>query len=250
VNLTKRKVGAPLIAAVLFGAHPIAAEALSADGAGRAATGLALGLLSGILLTRTPLRPRLLWPSLAAYAAALPLAPGVAAVPFLVAAGVVAYHGLEPARLLTKRLLPRFLAFLVPLAAWVVYGAAARNDAPPGFGGVANFVVRALAPFVSAGAENALVGAAIAAACTVFGLARLRATPRAAWPLLAFGASLAVAALVPAESATFGAALAFATLLVAEGIEEIYLRFGGAVAMPLTFVVWAALAGLSHLAVR
>jgi len=43
------------------------------------------------------------------------------------------------------------------------------------------------------------------------------------------------------------APLVFAALLFAEGVEELYLRFGGAVAAPLMLVVYAALAVLSHL---
>lgn len=250
VNLTTRKLGAPLIAAVLFGAHPLNAASLAAGGAAWGAAGAALGLLSGILLARSPREPRLLWPSLAAYAASLPLAPGGAAIPFLVAAGVVAYHGLEPSRLFTKRLLPRFAAFLVPLAAWIVWTFVARDATPTGFGSAPAFVAGIVAPFGSADVHGAVVGAAIAAASIAVGLLRLRAAPKFAWPLLAFGASLAAAALAPSASVSFSAALAFAALLVAEGIERLFHRFGGAVAMPLTLIVWAALAVESHLAAR
>jgi hypothetical protein len=79
---------------------------------------------------------------------------------------------------------------------------------------------------------------------------RLRAAPKAAWPLLALGASLAAAALMPSATASFTAALAFAALLAGEGIERLFYGFGAVVATPLLVLVYLALAVLSHLAAR
>lgn len=251
VNLTKRKLGAPLIAAVLFGAHPAAVAALLRDDSGLEPMGTALGLLSGVLLARTPLQPRLLWPALAAYAASLPMAPGAACVPFVVAAAIVAYHGLEPRRLFTKRLLPRFAAFVAPLAAWTAWTVVAGSGARPGFAAVPAFALRVVAPFGAADVTSQAAGVVIVGTCASFGLVRLRATPKAAWPLLAAGASLAAGALLAdawGEHRSFLAALAFAALLVAEGIEELFFRFSAAAAMPLLVLVYAALAVQSHLA--
>ena len=251
VNLTKRKLGAPLIAATLYGAHPECATWLMADGAWREALGTALGLLAGILLARTPLQPRLLWPALAAYAAALPLSPGVAAVPFLVAAAIVAYHGLDPARLAGKRLLPRFAAFLAPLAAWIAWSAV--HGSGTAFGAVPGFAVRAVLPGTATAECGVLGGAVIAGVSAVAGLAFLRSTPKVAWPLAAAGASLAATALLFdawGAHGSFAAALAFVALPAAEGIEELFYRFGAAVAMPLLALVYAALAVLSHHAAR
>jgi hypothetical protein len=251
VNLTKRKLGAPLIAAVLFGAHPAALAVLRGDDGWLEPTGTALGLLSGVLLARTPLQPRLLWPALAAYAASLPTAPGAAFTPFLVAAAIVAYHGLEPARLFTKRLLPRFAVFVAPLAAWATWTIVAGSAARPAIGSVPAFVVGFVAPFGSTDARSAVAGVGIVATLVALGLLRLRATPKAAWPLLAAGASLAAGALLAdvwGDHRSFLAALAFVSLVVAEGIEELFFRFSAAVAMPLLVLVYAALAVQSHFA--
>lgn len=251
VNLTKRKLGAPLIAATLYGAHPECTAWLVGDGAWRDALGTSLGLLSGILLARTPLSPRLLWPALAAYAAALPLSPGVAAVPFLVAAAIVAYHGLDPARLLGKRLLPRFVVFLAPLSAWIAWCAATGGGTS--FGAVPGLAVRAVLPGTVTGGGDVLAGALIAGVSAVAGLAFLRSAPKAAWPLAASGASIASAALLFdawGAHGSFAAALAFVALLAAEGFEELFYRSGAAVAAPLLALVYAALAVLSHHAAR
>jgi hypothetical protein len=250
VNLSRRKLGAPLLAAVLFAAHPLAASVLVGDDAGLESAGTALGLLSGVLLARTPLAPRLLWPALASYAAALPLAPAIAAVPFLVAAGVVAYHGLPPARLLTKRVLPRFAVFVVPLAGWIAWTALrAGPQAPPRFDAVAAFAADAVLPFGARPSGDAVAGAILAGACLLLGLVGLRRRPKVAWPLLAVGASLVAAATLPAwlGAAGFLAPLAFAALVVGEALEDLHYRFGGAVAMPLAGVLYVALAALSHL---
>ena len=235
---------------MLFGAHPLFATRLHGYGAWIEPAGTALGLVAGVLLARTPREPRLLWPSLVAYAASLPLAPGAAAIPFLVAAAIVGYHGLDPARLLTKRLLPRFAAFLVPLVAWIVWALVRGDAASYGIGVVPTFLARAALPFGSYDAGGAVLGAGLTAACLAVGLARLRAAPKAAWPLLALGASLVAMALMPAVSPSFTAALAFAALFVAEGIEELFYRFGAIVAMPLTLVVYVALAVQSHITAR
>ena len=247
VNLTRRKLGAPLIAATLYGAHPEIAARLAADGAWRDASGTALGVLAGILLARTPLQPRLLWPALAAYSAALPLSPGVAAVPFLVAGAIVAYHGLDPARLTGKRLLPRFAAFLAPLWAWIAWCAIEGGDTA--LGAIPGFVVRAVVPGTVTTDCGAAAGAVIAGVALAAGLAFLRSAPKVAWPLAAAGASLGAAALLTGAwgaHGSFAAALAFVALLAAEGLEELFYRFGAIVAIPLLALVYAALALLSH----
>jgi hypothetical protein len=248
VNLTKRKLGAPLIAAVLYGAHPFAARMLAGDSAPLRLAGIALGLLGGVFLARTPLEPRLVWPVLAAYAGSLPFAPQLAATPFLVAAAAVAYHGLEPAKLLTKRLLPRFAMFLVPLAAWTAWSV---HEGPPrGFASSAGDVAEIVLPFVPR-VDAAWLGGGLVAALVLVGAWRLRAAPKTAWPLLAAGLALASAAVLndvwgfgpPAFVAT-----AFFARAIAEGIEGLFYRFGAAVAAPLMFVVYAALAVQSHVA--
>jgi hypothetical protein len=168
-----------------------------------------------------------------------------------VAAAIVAYHGLDPARLLGGRLLPRFLAFLAPLGAWIAWSAAQGGGTA--LGAVPGFAVRVVVPGTATSPCGALAGAVIAGVSVAGGLAFLRSAPKAAWPLAAAGASLAAAALlVDAGGAhgSFAAALAFVALLAAEGIEELFYRFGAAVAMPLLALVYAALAVLSHHAAR
>lgn len=204
-------------------------------------------MLAGILLARTPLQPRLLWPALAAYAAALPLSPGVAAIPFLVAAAIVAYHGLDPARLMGKRLLPRFAAFVAPLGAWIAW--CAIEGGATSLGAIPGFVVRVVVPGTVTTDCGAAAGAVIAGVALAAGLAFLRSAPKVAWPLAAAGASLGGAALLTdawGAHGSFAAALAFVALLAAEGIEELFYRFGAIVAMPLLALVYAALALLSH----
>jgi hypothetical protein len=248
VNVTKRKLGAPLIAATLFGAHPLAAGALAGASAFAQVGGAALGLLAGVLLARTPLQPRLLWPALAAYAAALPLDPGVAAAPFLVAAGAVAYHGLEPKRLFTKRLMPRFAAFLVPLGVWTAWSA--FHGGGRGFGEVAGDVRWIALPFTISIRSGDAGGVGVATALVAFGLGRLQVWPKGAWPLLGAGLSIVAAATLAdawGAGASMYAALAFVAMAAGEGLEELFYRFGGAVAAPLLFLVYGALATLSHL---
>jgi len=79
----------------------------------------------------------------------------------------------------------------------------------------------------------------------------LRAAPKIAWPLLAAGLAFAAAAVLD-DVWGFGppafVATAFVALAVAEGIEALFYRFGAAVAAPLLFVVYAALAVQSHVA--
>lgn len=248
LNLSTRKLGAPLIAAVLLAVHPAAAAALASPGGWIESAGVALALLSGVLLARTPISPRNLGPSLAAYAASLPLSPGTAPVPLLVAAGVVAYHGLEPAKLVGKRLLPRFAGFVVLLAVWSVVSAL-RGPAPD-LALAARLAVAVMAPFAGTIDGSAAAGIAIVAALGAFGLLGLRRRPKAAWPLLGAALSLLAAACLRDAWGAAGSAvspLAFLALAAAEGLEEIHFRFGAAAAIPLFLVVDAALAVLSHL---
>jgi len=238
VNLTKRKLGAPLIAAVLFGAHPFASRLLDAT----TAAGVALGLLSAVLLARTPLTAWLVWPALAAYAASLPFARETAALPFLVAAAAIAYHGLEPSRLLGKRLLPRFAMFLVPLAAWIALSHHVGSSR--GFAFVAGDVVAIVLPFVPR-VDAPSLGAPVVVALVVGGAALLRRAPKIAWPALAAGLTfVAAASLDGAGASSF--ATAFFALAFAEGVEGFFYRFGAAVAAPLLAVAYVALALLSH----
>jgi hypothetical protein len=246
LNLSQRRLGAPLIAAILFGVHPLAAAVLSARDGWREPAGAALGLVSGVLLARTPLAPRLLVPSLVAYAGGLLLAPATAAMPALVAAGVVGYHGLEPQKLLSKRHLPRFLAF-GPL---LLGGCLVLASHPGrGFGTAAADVlglgwpVHEMPPLPRTAAVLAIVVVGIA------GVLSLRVAPKAAWPFLALAAATLAAALLPdawGRPATAYVALAFAAVLVAEGLETLFFRYGSAVAMSLTLAVAVALGTLSH----
>jgi hypothetical protein len=114
---------------------------------------------------------------------------------------------------------------------------------------VPGFVIRVVVPGTVTAGCGALSGALIACVSLAAGLAFLRSAPKAAWPLAAAGASLAAAALLRdawGAHGAFAAALAFVALLAAEGIEELFYRFGAAVAMPLLALVYAAFAVLSH----
>ena len=248
LNLSTRKLGAPLIAAVLLAAHPAAATALASPGGWTGSAGAALALLSGVLLARTPISPRYLAPSLASYAASLPLSPGTAPVPLLVAAGVVAYHGLEPAKLLGRRLLPRFAGFVALLAAWSAISA--LRGPVPDLALAARHAAAIVAPFTQPVDGSAAAGAATVVLLGAFGLLRLRRSPKAAWPLLGAASSFLAAACLRDAWGGAGSAvapLAFLALAAAEGLEEIHFRFGGAAAVPLFLLIDAAFAVLSHL---
>lgn len=249
VNLTRRKLGAPLIAAVLFAAHPETARTLAGSHGWSVPAGTALALLAGSLLARTPIAPRLLVPAIAAYAASLPLAPAAAPLPFLVAAAVVGYQGLEPARLLGKRLLPRFLWFLAPLAVWTAGLALTAGLPAPDFRRAAVSLASFAFAWQDLEPQHAAASAALAGTLAVFGLAALRRAPKVAWPALAAGAALVAGALLPDAWGSHAAPLAatlFFALALAEGLESLHYAFGGCAAMPLLALVYAALAALSH----
>jgi hypothetical protein len=116
-------------------------------------------------------------------------------------------------------------------------------------GEIPAFVVRAVVPGTATTPCGAAAGAIVAGVALAGGLAFLRSVPKAAWPLAAAGASLGAAAVLTGAwgaHPSFAAALAFVALLAAEGLEELFYRFGAIVAMPLLALVYAALALLSH----
>ena len=118
-NLTGRKLGAPILAACLFAVHPLAVEP-TAWLVGRGDLFAAFfGLLSGILLLRSPGNARLLAPAVVCYGLSLFAKASAATMPAVVALGVIAYRGVPLAQRLGRRHLRRFLWFIVPAAIWL-----------------------------------------------------------------------------------------------------------------------------------
>ena len=148
-NLTGRKLGAPLLAACLFAVHPLAVEP-TAWLVGRCdLLATFFGLLSGIALLRSPGDKRLIAPALLFFAVSLFAKATAIAMPLAVAFGVVAYKGLSPKRLFSKRLFPRFASFALPAGVWLAARWAVLGAAFPHAGGLAwrtemSFLDRAL----------------------------------------------------------------------------------------------------------
>ena len=284
LNLTKRRLGAPLLAAVLFAVHPLASEPTSWVVGRCDLLGTFFGLLSGILLVRSALRPALVVPAVLCYGASLFAKANAAMMPLIVALGVIAYHGVPLRRLLSRRLLPRFAWFAVPAVVWflarrAVLGAPFPQDAglrwhdvsvvdgALGVGRAAviyatNLVlpVRLCGDYSADAASNpaadppvltGILGLALLVGALAVGLSLLRSRPRLGFPLAAF-----VIALVPVlQVVPIGAIvadrflylpMAFAFLLVGEGIEALYKRAGQWPALGVSLVVVGALGVQSH----
>lgn len=284
--LTGRRLGAPLLAAVLFAVHPLAVEPV-AWLAGRCdLLAMTFGLASGWMFLMTPQRPRMLVPAVLLYGLSLFAKASLATLPLLLALSVVAYRSVPPAKLFGRRLLPRFAAFALPAAVWIAARIAVLGSPFPTAGGrrwqhvgllegalgvgrafalsVGNLVLPARlcgdyaadplttpSTLDAAGtAPVAYVGLAALLVAAVAGAVRLR---RTSWgfPVLAFVISLLpVLQVVPIGCITADRFLyfpmLFAFLLVGEGLERLYVRALSRSALPVTFTVIAALIVLSH----
>ncbi|MCE9634328.1 MAG: tetratricopeptide repeat protein [Planctomycetes bacterium] len=285
VNLTKRKLGAPLIAAVLFAVHPLAVEP-TAWIVGRCDLLAALcGLTSSVLLLRSSANRRLLWWAVAAWGLGLFAKASIATLPVVVAAGLMAYHEVEPKRLLGARLRNRFLLFAVPAAVWVgarvaVFGGwpfpqaggrvwhdVALGDAIQGVGR-AVFVQTAhvflpvglsgdyaadvaFTPGAAPWDLSSVLGLAILAGMTIGGIRLLR-RHSAGFPMLAYVLTLIPVLQIVPIGAIFAdrfqyVPMMFLLLLVAEGLESLYYRWGALRGLAPTLLVFAALPVMSHL---
>ncbi len=284
-NLTARKLGAPLLAACLFAVHPLAVEP-TAWIVGRCdLLATFFGLLSGICLLRVPARRALLVPALLAYTLALFAKASAAPLPVAVALGIVAYRGMPPAQLFGRRVLARFLPFLVPLGVWIGARALVLGAPFPRAGGVVWHDVPALAAARGVGravailashivlpvglcgdyradaawdpaegglGPHAVAGLALLLFCGFYGLTRLRARPRVAYPLLAFALLLVpVLQVVPigaivAERFAYLPML-FALLLVGEGLERAFETGPRPAVLATTFALFLLLGVQSQL---
>ena len=284
VNLTGRKLGAPLLAACLFAVHPLAVEP-TAWLVGRCDLfAVFFGLLSGILLLRSPGQPRVLAIAIVCYGLALFAKASVAFMPVAVALGVVAYRGLPLEQLFGKRHLPRFAVFALPAAIWIFARAAVLGAAFPRAGGLAwhnvPFIARmqgvgrafllmigqivmparlcgdysadaAWAPGSGRAGLAGLLGVAALAACVFVGLRQLRRRPKIGYPLLMF-----VLFLVPVlQVIPIGAIVAdrflyfpmlFAFLLIGEGLEVAFVRVPRPSVLASTFAIYLLLGIQSH----
>ena len=284
-NLTGRSVGAPLLAACLFAVHPLAVEP-TAWLVGRCdLLAVFFGLLSGILLLRSPTDKRMLVPTLLLFTLSLFAKATAVAMPLAVALGVVAYKGLPPKRLLGKRLLPRFAAFAIPVVIWLGARVAVLGAAFPQAGGLAwrgemSLLDRALGvgrafailvgqiamparlcgdyaadpawdPSGSAVGPLGWIGLALLAGMTIAGIALLRSHAKVGYPLLAF-----VLFLVPVlQVVPIGAIVAdrfvylpmlFAFLLIGEGLERIVVNVPRPAVLATTFAIFLVFGIQSH----
>jgi hypothetical protein len=284
VNLTTRRLGAPLLAACLFAVHPLATEPVGwLVGRGDLIATL-FGLLSGIFLLRSPGHPRRIPPALLFFALSLFAKASAALLPVVVALGIVAYRELPWSRLLGKRLLPRFLLFAVPAGIWIAARWAVLGAPFPVSGGRLWHDVGLRAGVLGVGRAFAILagqivlparlcgdyaedpafhpqdggagalgvaGLLLLIAMTVVGCRWLRSRPKLGCPLLAFVLLLLpVLQLVP-----IGAVVAdrfmylpmlFTFLLVGEGLERAFLRVHSPAMVAITFAVFLMLGLQSH----
>jgi tetratricopeptide (TPR) repeat protein len=282
-TLTRRFLGAPLLAAVLFAAHPLCTET-TAWIVGRCDLLAAFfGLASTLLLLRSPGDRRLIAPAVVLYGLALYAKASAAFLPVVVMLGLVAYHGVPPGRLFGRRLLRRFAWFALPAAAWLVSRALVLGAPFPRAGGLRwhhvgaldglRGVGRALTvylgqvfvparlsgdyladPAFSPGSRGigleAWLGLALALAALALGLRYLRRYPRVAFPLVAGLVLLLPSLQVVRIGAIFAdrflyLPLGFFLLLVGEGLERAFLRGAPRAAVPLAFLLVGMLATLS-----
>lgn len=283
VNLTKRRLGAPLLAATLWAIHPLAVEPVTWLVGRCDLLATLFGLASAVLLVRSPGKPGMLAVSAALWGIGLFAKASIATLPLIVALALVAYHEVEPARFLTPRLRNRFLVFAVPAVVWIaarvgIFGWPFPDEAGrrwhdvsvvDGALGVGRaFFVQTVHVFLPvrlsghyaadpasvAGAPGAVgtavVGLAALVGCVGFGARSLRRHPLA-FPLLAY-----VVAMVPVlQVVPIGAILAdrfqylpmvFLLLGVAEGLERLYYRWAGVRGLAVTLALFLLLPVMSH----
>jgi hypothetical protein len=282
-NLTKRRLGAPLIAACLFAIHPLAVEPVSWIVGRCDLLATLFGLLSAVVLLRSPGKPRMAWTAAALWGAGLFAKAGAATLPLVVALGLVAYHEVEPRRFLTWRLAKPFLCFALPAAVWAAATTAVLGAPSPVAGGrlwhdvslgdalqgvgratwihTANVFLPvrlsgdysgdvAFHPQSAPWDATSVLGLAILAGAAGFG-SRLLRRHAAGFPLLAW-----VVALVPVlQIVPIGAVaadrfvylpMAFLLLLVAEGLEHLYYRWGAARGLAVSLALFAILPVMCH----
>lgn len=281
---TKRRLGAPLLAAVLWAVHPLAVEPVTWIAGRCDLLAAACGLASAVLLLRSPGKPRLLAASVLLHGLGLFAKASIATMPVVVALALVAHHEVEPAKFLTPRFRGRFLWFVVPSALWIAARAAVLGTPFPvadgrlwkdvalldGALGVGRaFFVQTLhvalpvrlsgdyaadpawRPEGREALATSLAGLAMLAGSVVWGARRLRSRA-AAFPLLAYAVlSVPVLQIVPIGAIFADRFLyvpsAFLLLAVAEGLERLYYRWGAVRGLTVTFVAALALPVLSHL---
>lgn len=282
-NLTKRKLGAPLIAAVLWAVHPLAVEPVTWI-VGRCDLLAAMfGLLAGILFIRSPGKPRMLWGSAALWGLALFAKASVAMLPAILLLGLVAYHDVEWKRVATPRIGKRFVVFAAPAlvwlgATWLVlgspfptehgvtwkYGEVGLGEALLGSGrAVLVSIVHVVLPTGLCGDYSSdpawlrdgavpviggILGWAVLGGAAFLGVRMLRRHPTG-FPLLAFAVSLVpVLQIVRIGAITADRFLyfpmVFAALLFAELLEHLYYRWGGR-GLAVTILAFGLFSGLS-----
>lgn len=284
-NLTKRKLGAPLIAAVLWGMHPLCVEPVSWIVGRCDLLAAFFALLAAVVFVRSPGRRGAALGAAGLFALSLFAKASAAALPAILAAGLVAYHGIDAAKLATPRIRRPLLLLAAPLAlwlaaTWIVMGSPFPNaagvrwkgDVPlaDGFLGAgrgaflavshallptglsADYAGDVLSAPQKGGAAlvaTGLLGWGMVLGAAAYGLARLRRSAFA-FPLLAFAL-----AMVPVlQFVRIGAIhadrfvylpLVFLALAAAEALERLYYRFGAARGLSVTLIAFAALPVLS-----
>lgn len=281
-NLTKRKLGAPLLAACLFAVHPLGVEPVTWIVGRCDLLAAFFGLLAAVLLLRSPGKPRLAAAAAACWGAGLFAKASVATIPLIVALGLVAYHEVAPRRFLTWRVARPFVLLAIPAAVWfaarvAVLGApfpveggrawhdVAAGDMLQGSGravwmGVANVALPArlcgdysgdvcFRPQDAPWDASSVLGLAALAAAAVAGGVLLR-RHAAGFPMLAWAVSLVPVLQIVPIGAIFAdrfvyLPMAFALLLAAEGLEHLYYRWGALRGLSVTLVVLAVLPAMS-----
>jgi len=283
-NLTGRMLGAPLLAACLFAVHPLAVEP-TAWLVGRCdLLATFFGLQSGILLLRSPRDRRFVVPAVLLFGVSLFAKATAAALPLVVALGVVAYKGVPVAQFFGRRLFPRFAAFAIPAALWIwartaVLGAAfpraggkawhdvALLDRAEGVGRAFGILVAQIAlparlcgdysadpawdPAGGAAGPLGWIGLTLLLGTAWAGIVLLRSNAKVGYPLLAF-----VVLLVPVlQVVPIGAIVAdrfvylpmlFVFLLVGEGLERIVVNVPRPGVLPVGFVIFLLFGVQSH----
>lgn len=284
VQLTRRRLGAPLIAAVLWAVHPLAVEPVTWIVGRCDLLATFFGLIAAVLLVRSPGRIGIAAIAAASWGLGLFAKANAATLPLIVALGLVAYHEVAPRRFLTARLARPFLLFLAPAAVWIAARVAVFGGWPfptgPGLAwhddvglaaralgvgrgvwiGVTNLVLpvrlcgdyagdAAWRPHESSPGISGVFGLVVLGACVVVG-ARLLRRHAAGFPLLAFAVALVpVLQVVPIGAIVADRFLylpsAFALLLVAEGLEHLYYRWGPLRGLAPTLLLFVVLPALS-----
>ncbi len=284
-HLTKRALGAPILAAALFAVHPLAVEPVAWIVGRCDLLATFFGLAMGILLLRSPGDKRALPLAVALFGLSLFAKATAALLPLVVVLGVVAYQGLPLFRLFGKRSLLRLSWFAVPAALWMwariqVLGATfpekgglAWHDVDPwgaalGVGrGFALLTANVILPVNLCGdyaadpawsadprqlGGVAVLGLLLLLAMVALGAFAFSKHPRVAFPLLAF-----VLLLVPVlQVVPIGAIVAdrflylpalFLYLLAGEGLERVFVGLRSAAAPAVTMGLFVVLGAVSHL---